>query len=726
MGIIAWIRRLLGSRRRAKRKSSSRRYREELFPNLFVRQLEERRVLNGTPLTVFDEMDDGPDTFHIVCEGENLEVTVNGEEFYSGLLADVSDITVNGSGADDTLIVDFSGGNPFPLGGISFDGAGGTDLLVIEGAPPEGPIDTVTHGFYGIGAGFINVDVGGPGGGPEGPGGPEIPPLGISYEGVESITDATAADHLVFQFGSLPEMVTLSDDGDVGDGQSLISSLDATPVTFTSPGVSLFVMTDTGSELDYDVVNVAGLDSQFNADLMIQGGADDTIDFSGPLDLGDGHLTVQAGSITVNNTITTAGSVHVTSTDVGGIAFADGAGEIVTTGGSITLRAQGPGALVNIGNLTTGGGDVLLESATTTTVNGLINAGGGRITLTTDEIELTPTAGLQGTGPLVLQPLGAATSIGLAGGAGTFNLDAAELALIQDGFSGITIGRADGTHGIRVGAYSFADPITLRTPLGGWITIDGQLDTLAAGAGAAIVLDGSGATTFLNADVITAGGAIVFSDAVEVGDGLSVTVNSASGAPAGADITFQNTLNGNTAAFDGGETLILNAGTGGDVLFQGAVGGVSVLDVTITDSGSTTFTRSLNAGTVILTDTTGTVAFQGDTTISTGLTLPGTGQSGFSLAFTGTTNFVGGSLAFMNSAGAVTLGDEAGDSITFGDGLDVGRASGTSIAGTVATMGWGMRLGDVTMTADATLTSGSHAITARRITDEGGGFTLSL
>ncbi|MFC1597474.1 hypothetical protein ACFL5Q_06000, partial [Planctomycetota bacterium] len=126
MQMIAWIRRLLGSRRRAKRKPSSHRYREELFPNLFVRQLEERRVLNGTPLTFDAGLPDGEDdTFYVVREGDNVEVRVNDDVVYSGLLDDVDSITFEGSTDDDTVIVDLSGGDPFPLGGIFFDGTDG-------------------------------------------------------------------------------------------------------------------------------------------------------------------------------------------------------------------------------------------------------------------------------------------------------------------------------------------------------------------------------------------------------------------------------------------------------------------------------------------------------------------------------------------------------------------------------------------------------------------------
>src|SRR6185295_19548963 len=68
-----------------------------------------------------------------------------------------------------------------------------------------------------------------------------------------------------------------------------------------------------------------------------------------------------------------------------------------------------------------------------------------------DSIDLS-SATFQASGALVFQTLNADTSIGVAGGAGTFNLSAAELDLFQNGFSNITIGRTDGTGAVEVGA----------------------------------------------------------------------------------------------------------------------------------------------------------------------------------------------------------------------------------------------------------------------------------
>ena len=111
MQIVAWIRRLLGNCGRVLRKPSSRYCREEFSPNLFVRQLEERRVLNGTPLTWDDGIDettldaspfvdDGvPDSFNVVHRGEEFRISGDAlEGCHPGRFADGSQITASASG----------------------------------------------------------------------------------------------------------------------------------------------------------------------------------------------------------------------------------------------------------------------------------------------------------------------------------------------------------------------------------------------------------------------------------------------------------------------------------------------------------------------------------------------------------------------------------------------------------------------------------------------------
>src|SRR5690606_34896415 len=78
-----------------------------------------------------------------------------------------------------------------------------------------------------------------------------------------------------------------------------------------------------------------------------------------------------------------------------------------------------------------------------------ISSGTGAITVTADSINLGANADrITGTGSLLLQPASANRPIviGAAGAATDFALDTAELAALTNGFSGITIGQAGGTH----------------------------------------------------------------------------------------------------------------------------------------------------------------------------------------------------------------------------------------------------------------------------------------
>jgi hypothetical protein len=45
----------------------------------------------------------------------------------------IQHVVINGSAADETLSVDYTQGNPIPLGGLKFDGEGGLDTYVIAG-----------------------------------------------------------------------------------------------------------------------------------------------------------------------------------------------------------------------------------------------------------------------------------------------------------------------------------------------------------------------------------------------------------------------------------------------------------------------------------------------------------------------------------------------------------------------------------------------------------------
>ena len=81
--------------------------------------------------------DGSADSFGLVLNGANVDVSLNGTPLASYPLAGLSSLTVQGSSDDDTLIVDSSGGLIALPGGIHFDGGNGFDSLrfVQSGGP---------------------------------------------------------------------------------------------------------------------------------------------------------------------------------------------------------------------------------------------------------------------------------------------------------------------------------------------------------------------------------------------------------------------------------------------------------------------------------------------------------------------------------------------------------------------------------------------------------------
>ncbi len=101
------------------------------------------------------------DSYKIVKNGNNVEIrSVPGDGLLSSaVLGGIGSIVITGGTDADTLLVDFSMGNPIPGGGIQFDGGAPTsvpgDKLVVTGGPG---FTNVTYDMTGHGAGKLNLD----------------------------------------------------------------------------------------------------------------------------------------------------------------------------------------------------------------------------------------------------------------------------------------------------------------------------------------------------------------------------------------------------------------------------------------------------------------------------------------------------------------------------------------------------------------------------------------
>jgi Ca2+-binding RTX toxin-like protein len=191
-------------------------------------------------------------TYELLVDNSDLVLRQKGgAEVERAPFSAFGSLVIAGTADDDTLIVDFSGGNPIPAGGLTFNGAGqGTsagDQLVLTG----GTATTVTHTFATADAGSIKVDS-----------------RTIQYTGLEPISDNLAAVNRVFSFGNSNDDITLADDGTPGNGISRLSSAGSSEtVDFLDPTGSLTINAGGGD----DTVNLASVDSLFAATVTADG-----------------------------------------------------------------------------------------------------------------------------------------------------------------------------------------------------------------------------------------------------------------------------------------------------------------------------------------------------------------------------------------------------------------------------------------------------------------------
>ena len=189
-------------------------------------------------------------------------------------------------------------------------------------------------------------------------------------------------------------------------------------------------------------------------------------------------------------------NLEAVTTGAGGLYITELDGVEIGNAGGLTGVKTGAGGRIHLTNLS----GVLTTTET-------IDATGGQVVLSTNEIDIQAdirswrtVGGVHYRGTLVLQPLSVKRAVDVAmdtPAAGAFALSDAELDHIIDGFDdgtdsrtlvngrlvvvegrdGITIGRADGRHYMRIGAYTFKDSVTFRTPvLGGSFDVLGTIE----------------------------------------------------------------------------------------------------------------------------------------------------------------------------------------------------------------------------------------------------------
>ncbi len=501
-----------------------------------------------------------------------------------------------------------------------------------------------------------------------------------------------------------------------------------------------------------------------------------------------GNLNLNSGSVTSSGTVSVAGNFAAaggTLASTGTLEFTGGAAQsfnptgstfstisINKTGGSLTASAS-----FSSTNLTTAAAAYAVTIAGGTVTNTVTFSNTGALTITNGFIfdggaAATAPASqsfagtIQATGANDLDFGGSATTITANAvlrttGVGTVTLAGvtvnagATLTLGNGAATTVNAGAVDGTA---------TSGIVINTT--GVVTISGALGSTAMNT---VTVTQSGGTTFqstLNATTVTASntaGTIDFQDAVTIGTlntaAQGYNVRFGNGGTITNAVTFSNTgtltipngltFNGGATATQGPKSIEGTITTSNDALDFG------VSNVTLTDAT----TLSTGTGNITLGPTTSAgfdLVLQGsgaDTIASAALgagTLNLTGKTGGSVTVTGSltaqalttvgaacaVSLNGGgtvtNLTTFSISGALTLGNDAGDSLTFTGGVTALLPSGINVAGTVATglgAGQNISLGDgdtgVVLSDTSILSAGAGNITLGGTVNGNPGLTLN-
>jgi filamentous hemagglutinin family protein len=497
------------------------------------------------------------------------------------------------------------------------------------------------------------------------------------------IADAGIAALARFQGGSIAGMdyILQSEGGSITN--STANKLNGTNLTLLgATGVTL------AADLSLASLDVTGA-TTLSANLTTGTG---TMRFRSAVALGATNRSLTGGEIDLEAAVTsTGGGLSLTNSDtltiLGAISLTGSGAFNQTGGGNIQLNA----------NVTTQDQNVSFNGPIALGANVTLNAGTATIdladdvdidnrtlTLTADEIDLGGAGAVSGAGgTLILQPSTDSVSIGVAGGAGTLDISAADLAALGTGIDLVTIGRSSGTHAITINAATITHNTTFRAGSAGTIAIDGDI----ASTGALTFLG----TTTLNADVVTESNAITLTGDVILGTGQTdYTLSTIGNASAGADISISGTTNSETAGAHG---LDLVAGAGN--ISAGNIGNTARLSfLRIVSADDATF-GTVAANDVLQTAGAGLTTF-GNITAEDEINLVGTNFAFQDAQTNGTSDF------FVQNSGTATFNGD----LTLGGAFVQAGTGGVSLGGDITTDGLGVDItGPVTLATDATITT---------------------
>lgn len=227
--------------------------------------------------------------------------------------------------------------------------------------------------------------------------------------------------------------------------------------------------------------------------------------------------------------------------------------------------------IIDVTNGLTTRGNFEVRSLTDTLGNsGFINVVAGELTLAAAEVDLANN--VSGAGSLILQPLSSTADVRVGdsgdSGSNVFDILSDELAFVQDGLGLLTIGRNDSS-----GTMNFAGPLTLNHatrfrmgPSGGSGIINIAQAITTTGASDSLTFRAN--TLNISNNITTSGATVLLAGSTRLNS--NVTIDTSSSTPAGANITFNGPIDADAVGND--RVLTLNAGTAGNVTFNGVVG----------------------------------------------------------------------------------------------------------------------------------------------------------
>ena len=309
---------------------------------------------NSGSLFVVGDTGSSNDDITISRSGDEFVVRVN--ETSEAVSADeVTSISILAGNGNDTITVDYGGGDVVPTGGLTIDAGShlpnGEDVLQIEGTADSIEIrsDNATNGSVTVDGSVVR------------------------FANTERIDDNIRAETRRIEYDVQNDVIVLEDDATPSDGSSRIQSSGTSPrIDFRHPSASLVIQPsggnntirllplDTQSEIQVTVLENLGTNA-----IELQGGSlHETVLGSGEVFLGDSDVLSGFGAIT--GTLTAASGSRIEATDDLRVSRLANDGTLVLVGD----------AELSVVDLDNAGGILQASPQSTTIVTGSLSTGG--------------------------------------------------------------------------------------------------------------------------------------------------------------------------------------------------------------------------------------------------------------------------------------------------------------------------------------------------------------